>query len=123
MEWFQKVWENNIADVSKCEKHFLQEDFPEKAPLFLGIAQITPPPMTQFGQLFHFCFRPILPSTKKVSKINMGTGSPPKLVNAQKKVFFWEVFPFSEYLGPNIKAFAIIVVCLDLVFEGICFFV
>ena len=20
MEWFQKVWENNIADVSKCEK-------------------------------------------------------------------------------------------------------
>ena len=43
MEWFQKVWENNIADVSKCEKHFLQEDFPEKAPLFLGIAQIIPP--------------------------------------------------------------------------------
>ena len=32
----------------------LGEAFKEKAPFLLGIAQITLPPCTQFGQLFYF---------------------------------------------------------------------
>ena len=48
----------------------LGEAFKEKAPFLLGIAQITLPPCTQFGQLFHFWTS---------VKINLARGSPPPI--------------------------------------------